>query len=207
MNIPEYIVLDVETTGFRPSDGHCIIEIAGEKIRGATVTETYHSLVLSERIIDAESQSVHGITNEMLRLEGRPPEIVLPEFVAFAGALPLVGHNVSFDLSFVNAHLARLKQPLMTNLVIDTCDLARRHLIISSYGLEKVAAYLGVPQPSAHRAQVDVSVTRQVFMKLQQSITGKGGQIIPTRSTGLPVNSTNNAPLPPLPTPPVARLF
>jgi DNA polymerase III epsilon subunit family exonuclease len=207
MDTPEYIVVDVETTGFRPSDGHCIIEIAGEKVKGEKVIDTFHSLVLSDRIIDAESQSIHGITNEILRLEGRPSDAVLAEFVDFAGMLPLVGHNVSFDLTFINAHLARLKRAPMTNLIIDTCDLARRHLIIASYNLEKVAAYLKVPQPSAHRAQVDVAVTRQVFIKLSQKIQEKGGQIIPVRSTGMPLNSSNSSSLPPMPSAPVARLF
>lgn len=212
MSTDEYIVVDVETTGFKPNEGHCVIEIAAEKIRGDQVIGTYHALVQSERRIDAESESVHGITNELLVLEGRAPVLVFPEFVAFTGARALIGHNVNFDLMFINAHLRRLKMPLLENQIIDTCDLARKYLIIPSYSLEKVAAYLKVPQPSAHRAEIDVATTRLVYLKLLERITARGGTVAPVPARVYsdipPAEADAPRPTPPVEPPkPAARLF
>ncbi|MDD5342230.1 MAG: 3'-5' exonuclease [Patescibacteria group bacterium] len=173
MTKSDYIILDVETTGFRPSEGHSIIEIAAERLRETEVVADYHSLVLSDHPIDAETILVHGITEDLLLREGRPVQSVIPEFLDFIGDLPLIGHNISFDLTFLNAHLARLGLPPITNMTIDTIQLARKYLIIPSYSLGKVAAYLKVPQPSAHRAKVDVEVTRQVFLKLNERAQAK----------------------------------
>lgn len=172
----EYIIVDVETTGFKPTEGHCIIEIAAERLLGNDIVEAYHSLVLPERPIDPETVLIHGITEELLQTEGRPVNLVIPEFVQFVRDLPLIGHNIGFDLAFINAHLSRLSLPLIANKTIDTVELARKYLIIPSYSLEKVAAYLKVPQPSAHRAKIDVEVTRQVFLKLNERAQARGGQ-------------------------------
>ncbi|MBU0707839.1 3'-5' exonuclease [Patescibacteria group bacterium] len=169
MQEKEFIIVDVETTGFRPNDGHSIIEIAAERMLNEKIIDEFHSLVLPEQFpLDKEAQAIHGISDELLQKEGRPNHIVIPEFVKFAQGLPLIGHNIGFDVSFINSHLVRLNQPTLSNKTIDTLQLARKYLIIPSYSLEKVSAYLKVPQPSAHRAKVDVEVTRQVFLKLNE---------------------------------------
>ncbi|MDP3964400.1 MAG: 3'-5' exonuclease [bacterium] len=172
MTNQDFIIVDVETTGFRPEEGHCVIEIAAELLRDGRVAQTFHSLVLSEQPLSEEAISIHGITEDLLQKEGRPANEVFPDFVKFAAQIPLIGHNVAFDLGFINTHLKRLNLQVMNNLIIDTVELARRHLILPSYSLEKVAAYLKVPQPSAHRAGVDVAVTRQVFLKLNERANG-----------------------------------
>ncbi len=203
MSQDEFIVVDVETTGFKPTEGHCIIEIAAERLRESNVVDTYHSLVISERSIDPETVLIHGITEELLQLEGRPVHEVMQEFVSFIKDAPLIGHNIGFDLAFINAHLERLSLPRLTNKTIDTIELARKYLIIPSYSLEKVSAYLKVPQPSAHRAQVDVEVTRQVFIKLNERAQARGGKVAPT-----PAQPGTNPQRPVPPTvPPPTRLF
>ena len=163
---PILVVLDVETTGLNPDEGHEVIEIAAQKIQGKKVVGEYVSLVATNRIIDAETEKVHGISNALLAVEGRPGSKVFPELVEFVGQSPIIGHNIGFDMAFINAHLKRLGLPILTNQMLDTIAHARRYLLIPSYSLEKVAAYLKIPQPLAHRAKADVETTREVFWKL-----------------------------------------
>lgn len=162
----EFVILDVETTGIDPAAGHEIIEIGAERLRNGEVVESFDHLVLPTRPIDPDAQRVSGITEEMLAGKGRPASEVIPEFVAFAGNAILVGHNVGFDSGFVNAHLDRLQLPRLANRYLDTIAMAKRLLIIPSYSLERVAKYLKIPQPMAHRALADVQTTRQVFLRL-----------------------------------------
>jgi DNA polymerase-3 subunit alpha (Gram-positive type) len=108
----------------------------------------------------------NGITGELLDAEGHAHEAVIPEFIDFLAEAVLIGHNIPFDLGFLNAHLHRLSLPVVTNQTMDTLELSRRYLILPSYSLESVARYLKIPQPKAHRALADVETTRQVFLKL-----------------------------------------
>ena len=169
------VVLDVETTGLKPEEGHDVIEVAAQKIQGKLVVGEYVSLIETGRILDAEVTRVHGITNELLAVEGKPASKVFPELVAFLGTCPIVGHNVNFDIGFINSHLERLNMPKLTNPLLDTLAYARRYLLMPSYSLAKVAAYFKIPQPMAHRAKADVETTREVFWKLvEKAKMGKG---------------------------------
>lgn len=176
-DVPILVVIDVETTGLKPEEGHDVIEVAAQKIRGKEVVGEYVRLIETGRILDAEVMKVHGISNELLALEGKPASVVFPELLTFLGSCPIVGHNVGFDIGFINSHLDRLGLPRLANPVLDTLILARKHLLIPSYSLAKVAAYLKVPQPLAHRAKADVETTREVFWKLveraQQTSSGR----------------------------------
>lgn len=163
---PYYAVIDVETTGFRPELGDEIIEIAGQRVLDGKVTQEFQTLVRPVRMPSSESEAVHGISADMLIREGRDMETVMQEFLTFIDGCTLVGHNIPFDLSFINAHLQKLNRPTLTNASLDTCVIARQLLIIPRYTLEHVARYLKVPQPSAHRAMADVETTREVFFKL-----------------------------------------
>lgn len=163
---PTYVVFDVETTGFKPEEGHVIIELAGQKFTGPEVLAEYASLVFPDRSLDPAGIAVHGITEDLLAAEGRAIQDVIPEFLDFIGDSVLIGHNVNFDLGFLNSHLVKLKKSPIINKTLDTLELARRYLILPSYSLGSVAQYLKVPQPQAHRAMADVETTRQVFLKL-----------------------------------------
>lgn len=169
----DFVVLDVETTGLDAKAGDDVIEIAAQKIHGRDVVGEFVSLVKTERAIPAEATKVHGITQDDINREGKPVDQVVPELVTFIGEAVVVGHNVQFDLGFINEHLKRLKLPELTNKSIDTIEIAKRYLILASYRLSNVAAYLKVPQPSAHRALIDVITTREVFFKLIERAQGK----------------------------------
>lgn len=169
----DFVVLDVETTGLEPTKGDEVIEIAAQKIHGRDVVGEFVSLVKTTKSIPAEATKIHGITQADIDAEGKDVADVVPELVTFIGHAVIVGHNVQFDLGFLNEHLKRLNLPPLTNQAIDTLEIAKRYLILASYRLSNVAAYLKVPQPSAHRALVDVITTRDVFYKLIERAQGK----------------------------------
>jgi len=164
--VNEFVVLDVETTGLEAERGHEVIEIGAQKVRGRQVVDQFVHLVKPTRPMDADAQRVHGITQADLDRDGRPANQVIPELVDFIGDAIIVAHNAPFDVGFINEHLKRLGQPVLTNQVLDTLEIAKRYLFLASYRLSNVAAYLKIPQPSAHRALVDVETTREVFFKL-----------------------------------------
>jgi len=160
------IVLDVETTGFKPEEGHEIVEIAAERFIEDNVLGVFHALIRPTKPLDLEAINVHGITNELLALEGKEAREIFPAFLDFVGSDVLVGHYIAFDLAFINQHLKLLGLSELSNRTIDTVSLARKYLILPSYRLEKVAQYLKVPQPEAHRALPDVRTTRAILLEL-----------------------------------------
>ncbi len=165
----EFVVLDVETTGLEPAKGHEVIEIGAQKIRGRDVVGEFVHLIKPSRPLPIDVVAFHaknGITDELLQTEGRAADDVIPELVDFIGPAIIIAHNAPFDIGFINAHLQRLGRPALTNQTIDTLDIAKRYLLLASYRLGNVAAYLKVPQLSAHRALVDVVTTREIFYKL-----------------------------------------
>lgn len=174
MSLPlDFVVLDVETTGLDPTKGDEVIEIAAQKIHGRDVVGEFVSLVKTTKPIPAEATKIHGITQADIDAEGKDVADVVPELVTFIGDTVIIGHNVKFDLGFINEHLKRLNLPPLTNQSIDTLEIAKRYLILASYRLSNVATYLKVSQPSAHRALVDVITTREVFYKLIDRAQGK----------------------------------
>lgn len=168
-----FVVLDTETTGLEPAKGEDMIEIAAQKILDRQVIGEYVQLIKATKPIPADAQGVHGISQADLDRDGRPAKEVMPELVEFIGDAIIVAHNAPFDMGFINAHLERLGLPKLENKVLDTLELARRYLLLASYKLSNVAAYLKVPQPSAHRALIDVITTREVFFKLVERAKGK----------------------------------
>src|SRR5699024_4816683 len=94
-----YIVLDLETTGLRPKQDK-IIEIGAVKVCNDVVVDVFSRLVYPGIPIKEEVMQLTGISNEMVKHEHTINEI-LPQFLAFAQELPLVGHNIMFDYSFM----------------------------------------------------------------------------------------------------------
>ncbi len=121
------VILDTETTGLDPAQGHRIIEIACvEMINRRLTKNNFHKRVHPDREIDVGATQVHGITLEDLEDEAKFADIV-DEFLAYAAGAELVIHNAPFDVGFLNAELARLKKPRITEIctVTDTLAMAR----------------------------------------------------------------------------------
>ena len=121
------VVLDTETTGLDPADGHRLLEIGAiEIIHQSATGKSFHVLMNPERDVPEEAARVHGYTAKILRDKPLFAEVV-DEFLAFVGHAPIVIHNADFDLRFMNAELARVgRAPIATDRVVDTLALARK---------------------------------------------------------------------------------
>lgn len=119
------IVLDTETTGLDPRQGHRIIEVAAIELDGRKVSDrTFHRYLNPEREIDEGAAAVHGLTLERLQNEARFAEVA-PALLEFIADAQLIIHNAPFDLGFLNAELALAGLPLLNNPVIDTLKVAK----------------------------------------------------------------------------------
>ena len=124
------IVLDTETTGLEPAQGHRIIEIGCVELLNRRPTgRTFHRYLNPERAIDAGAQAVHGLSTEFLADQPRFAGIV-DDFVAFVTGAELVIHNAPFDVGFIDHEFGRLPPPqrMLTDLctLLDTLALARQ---------------------------------------------------------------------------------
>jgi len=119
------IVLDTETTGLDPRQGHRIVEVAAIELDGRKVsTRSFHRYLNPEREIDEGAAAVHGLTLELLQDEAKFIEIA-PALLEFIDGAELIIHNAPFDLGFLNIELERIGLPALDNPVIDTLKVAK----------------------------------------------------------------------------------
>jgi DNA polymerase-3 subunit epsilon len=163
------IVFDTETTGFEPGAGDRIVEIGCvELIDHFPTGRTYQVYLNPERLVPIESQRVHGLTDEFLADKPLFAHIA-EEFLAFIGDAPLVIHNASFDLKFINAEFARTGHPpLSPARAIDTIEIAKRKLPGARYSLDELCKRFGVDLTarSKHGALLDADLTAQIYLEL-----------------------------------------
>ncbi|MBF0610921.1 MAG: DNA polymerase III subunit epsilon [Magnetococcales bacterium] len=167
------VVLDTETTGFSPAEGHRIVEVGCVELLGMRKGEQRQWYINPEREIPQDAIRVHGITNEKVADAPKFHEIV-KEFLAFIGGDPLVIHNAAFDMGFLNAELARLKMvPLAMSRAIDTIPMARRKFPGAQANLDALCKRLGVDNSrrSFHGALLDAHLLAEVYVALND-----GGQ-------------------------------
>ena len=121
------IVLDTETTGLDPADGHRVLEIGAVEIVHQSLTgKVFHTLINPERDVPQDAVRVHGHNSEVLKDKPVFASIV-DDFLAFIGDAKLVIHNAEFDVRFMNAELARLGlATIAMDRVVDTLALARK---------------------------------------------------------------------------------
>jgi DNA polymerase-3 subunit epsilon len=121
------IILDTETTGLEPAEGHRIIELACLEMNGRRATgRHFHRFVNPERAIDLAATQVHGMTSEDLADKPKFADIV-DEFLEFVDGAELLIHNAPFDVAFLNAELELIGRPKLETLcsVSDTLMMAR----------------------------------------------------------------------------------
>ncbi len=163
------IVLDTETTGLDPYQGHRIVEIGCvELINRIPTGTTYHVYVNPERDMPAEALAVHGLTSEFLADKKLFTEIA-DELVAFLGDAKLVIHNAGFDLAFLNAELERCTKPLITReRAIDTLTLARRRHPGGPNKLDDLCLRYGIDNSrrTKHGALLDAELLAEVYAEL-----------------------------------------
>jgi len=162
------IVLDTETTGLDPDDGHRIVEIACVELFNHVPTgRVFHRYVNPERDMPPEALAVHGLTAEFLA--GHPPfAAVVEEVAAFLSGDRLVIHNAEFDVKFINAELKRLNRPPLACEIEDTLLLARRRYPGASASLDALCRRfaIDITQRAKHSAKLDCELLASVYLEL-----------------------------------------
>jgi DNA polymerase-3 subunit epsilon/ATP-dependent DNA helicase DinG len=154
------VAIDIETTGL-DSGRDAIIEIAAVKFNGRRVEDEFSTLINPGRHIPDFITGLTGIDDAMVRQAPRVRDIA-DELAGFIGDGPVVGHNVRFDLGFLqNASLVQF------NEAIDTYELAAVLMPSASrYNLGALGQQLGIPLPATHRALDDARVTQAAYVRL-----------------------------------------
>lgn len=154
------IALDLETTGL-DANRDTIIEVGAVRFKGTRVEEEWHSLINPGRPIPPEIVQLTGISDRMVAGAPRFQE-VQEDLESFLSDMPVLGHNILFDLQFLQQ-----KNIQYSNPSLDTYDLASVVLpSASQYSLSGLATQLGIPLISPHRALEDAHTTHQVYCRL-----------------------------------------
>ena len=159
----DFVVFDLETTGFSPINNR-IIEIGAVKVSGGKITERFSSFVNPREPIPFEIEKLTGIRDDMV-MDAPPVEEVLPQFLRFCEGCVLVAHNAGFDMSFIQENCRRENLPGEFTYV-DTVGIARVLLPHQAkHTLDAVAKTLGIVLDNHHRAVDDAECTAEIFVK------------------------------------------
>ncbi|KAA0232517.1 MAG: putative bifunctional exonuclease/endonuclease protein [Acidimicrobiales bacterium] len=158
-----FCVVDLETTGGSPRDCR-ITEVGAVRLRTGECLGTFQTLVNPGVAVPPSISILTGITDTMVIKAPRIEE-VLPAFLEFLGDSVIVGHNVRFDLGFLNHALARDDRPALANRFVDTMGLARRLLRdeVPNCRLDTLADRLRLPHRPSHRALDDAMATADLL--------------------------------------------
>jgi DNA polymerase-3 subunit epsilon len=162
------IVLDTETTGLDPAEGHRIVEIACiELVHHVPTGRKFHRYVNPERDMPEDALAVHGITAEYLANQPGFGAVV-DELLAFIGSDRLVIHNAEFDLAFLNAELARVARQPISCAYVDTLGLARVRFPGAPASLDALCRRFAIDLSSRveHGAEVDCALLASVYVEL-----------------------------------------
>ena len=163
------IVLDTETTGLDPLDGHRVVEIGCvELVNRIPSGQTFHCYFNPERAMPAEAFAVHGLSDDFLKDMAFFAEMA-DDLIAFLGDAPLVIHNAAFDLGFLNAELERAEKPLVArDRLVDTLLLARRKHPGGSNRLDDLCVRYGIDNSrrTKHGALLDAELLAEVYVEL-----------------------------------------
>jgi DNA polymerase III subunit epsilon len=173
------VVLDTETTGLEPEQGHRIIEIGCvEVINRRKTGRTFHKYLRPDREVERAALDVHGITNEFLLEQPRFPEVV-DELLEFIGGAELVIHNAAFDIAFLDAELKRLPGPgprMVRDLcsILDTLPMARQRHPGQRNSLDALCKRYSVDNSrrDLHGALLDAQILLEVYLAMT------GGQVM-----------------------------
>lgn len=163
------IVLDTETTGLDPADGHRLVEIGCVELVNHLPTGTvFHRYINPERDVPVEAFNVHGLSSEFLA--GHPvfAEIVA-EFLEFIGDAPLVIHNAEFDMRFINAELKMLGfSALPLSRATDTLLIARQRFPGAQATLDALCRRFDIDNTARtkHGALLDAELLAEVYLEL-----------------------------------------
>ncbi len=166
------VVLDTETTGLYPKDGHRIIEIGCvELINRRLTNNSFHVYINPNRLIDDGAIEVHGITNEFL--EDKPQfEDIVNDYLAFTQGAELIIHNAPFDVGFLNHELSMLKNKKGKledySTVFDTLPFARKKHPGARASLDALCKRYGIDNShrELHGALLDAEILAEVYLAM-----------------------------------------
>ena len=189
------IVLDTETTGLDPLRGDRLVEIGCVEILNRMPTgQTYHVYINPERDMPAEAFAVHGLSAEFLSTKPLFHEVA-DAFLDFIGDAPLVIHNASFDIGFINAELDRIKRPAIPReRLVDTLLLARRKHPGVSNRLDDLCSRYSIDNShrTKHGALLDSELLAEVYVDL---VGARQSQLLLASDTQeIRVNAAGDAP-------------
>ncbi len=163
------IILDTETTGLDPSDGHRIVEIGAlELINHVPTGRTFHAYINPERTVPPDAEAVHGLNAGFLRDKPVFSKIA-DDFLTFIADSRIVIHNAGFDLAFINAELGWLgRSAIGPERAIDTLYLARQKHPLGPNSLDALCKRYGVDNSrrSKHGALLDSELLADVYIEL-----------------------------------------
>lgn len=194
------IVLDTETTGLSPEEGHRIIEIGCVELIDRRLTDhRFHVYINPEREIDEGALEVHGISNEFLASKPSFTEVV-DDLIAFIKDAELIIHNAPFDIGFINYELTLLERDYgyldQYCTVLDTLALARKRHPGQRNGLDALCKRYGIDNShrELHGALLDAEILADVYLAMtggQTSLLLEDEEIRPLqvkKGTSLPEN-------------------
>jgi DNA polymerase-3 subunit epsilon len=162
------IVLDTETTGLDPNEGHRIVEIGCvELVNHVPSGRSFHRYVNPERPNSEEAYQVHGLSDDFLA-QHPPFRDIADDFLEFVGSDRLVIHNAEFDLRFLNAELKRLGRPPLGCAFEDTLGLARRKFPGAQASLDALCRRfeIDLSARTKHGALLDCELLAAVYLEL-----------------------------------------
>lgn len=163
------IVLDTETTGFEPAEGHRLVEIGCvELVRQIPTGKTYHVYLNPEREMPEDAYRINGLSDEFLADKPVFADIA-DDFLAFVGEAPLVIHNAAFDMNFLNAELSWAQKPLLPmEQAIDTLVMARQRFPGAAATLDALCRRFEIDNSNRtlHGALLDAELLAEVYLEL-----------------------------------------
>ena len=165
------IVLDTETTGLDPAQGHRVIEIGCVELKNRTPTGgRFHAYINPERDVPEEARRISNLSTEFLRDKPLFADVV-DGFLEFIGDSTLVIHNAEFDLKFLNSELKRLSKPTLdSDRAIDTLLISRRRFPGASASLDALCRRFNIAlderSAKGHGALLDAQLLADVYLEL-----------------------------------------
>jgi DNA polymerase III subunit epsilon len=163
------IVLDTETTGLSPRDGHRIVEIGAiELINHVPSGKTFHVYLNPGREMPKEAEAVHGLSSAFLKDKLRF-QAIADDFLAFVGDSILVIHNASFDMAFINWELQNANKPLIDlGQVVDTLAIAKQKFPMAGNSLDALCKRFSIDlsRRTKHGALLDSELLADVYLEL-----------------------------------------
>lgn len=185
------IILDTETTGLDPATGDRIVEIgAVELLNHLPTGRTFHVYINPERDMPKEAEAVHGLSSAFLK--DKPVfSAIAQDFIDFIGDAPLIIHNASFDMAFINAELGFVRlPPIPAERVVDTLHIARQKHPGAANSLDALCRRYGIDngKRTKHGALLDSELLAEVYLELiggrqtalilEASVTKKAATIV-----------------------------